>query len=227
MKTKLLVLISCMATAGVVNALTVTLNCKDQTNHNLCNMNTASDAGSVQGQYSSVQSSVEQVIPPPQNVGTGQVSGATVQGVLPDASVQAQKKQAAFIEMVSMAPAPEVAKYTFGKTERKIFSCQEMSPIRPWAKNPGNTVGKIVIGQTGLTRGIVDSYGWYETPFTVTDSNGKETTAFGGASASRQAVYKNGVFDHWSGWPVAQDMNNLAPGWGWNFAQVGMCESSI
>ena len=114
-----------------------------------------------------------------------------------------------------------------GEIERKIFSCQEMSPIRHWAKNPGNTAGKQVVGETGVIRGVVDSYGWYEVPFTITDSNGKEITAFGGASASRQAVYKDGVFHHWSGWPEDDGKNNLSPGWGWNFAQIGMCESSV
>lgn len=159
---------------------------------------------------------------------TGQVGNATVVG--PE-SIQAQQKQTALIEMVRKAPTPEVTNewnsFTFGEIERKIFSCQEMSLIRYWAKNPGNTVGKQVVGETGLIRGVVDSYGWYEVPFTIADSSGKEITAFGGASASRQAVYKNGAFHHWSGWPKDDGTNNLAPGWGWNFAQIGLCESSI
>lgn len=231
MKTKLLTLLGCLATVGVVNAQSVSIDCKQQTNYNLCNVNTVKDTGAAtKVKNPSVQTSSEKINTPVQNVGTGQVSGATVQGGAVDATVQAQQKQTALIEMVSKAPTPEVTKvaeFTFGEIERKIFSCQEMSPIRHWAKNPGNTAGKQVVGETGVIRGVVDSYGWYEVPFTITDSNGKEITAFGGASASRQAVYKDGVFHHWSGWPKDDGTNNLAPGWGWNFAQIGLCESSI
>ena len=124
--------------------------------------------------------------------------------------------------MVSKAPTPEVTNewnsFTFGEIERKIFSCQEMSPIRYWAKNPDNPPNKEVRNDQGFLRGKTDAYGWYEVPFTITDSSGKEITAFGGASASRQAVYKNGAFHHWSGWPKDDGKNNLAPGWGWNFS---------
>lgn len=199
---------------------------QNQTVFNMCNVTVGPTASTnvVVGPSSTVKtidSNTESGV-------AGQVGNATVVG--PE-SIQAQQKQTALIEMVRKAPTPEVTNewnsFTFGEIERKIFSCQEMSPIRYWAKNPGNTVGKQVVGETGLIRGVVDSYGWYEVPFTIADSSGKEITAFGGASASRQAVYKNGAFHHWSGWPKDDGKNNLAPGWGWNFAQIGMCESSI
>lgn len=117
--------------------------------------------------------------------------------------------------------------YITGVVERRVFSCEEMSKIRYWAKNPNNSPGKKVLGQTGVVLGVVDSYGWYEIPFTITDSNMKEVVVFGGANAWRNAVYKNGVFHNWVGFPPDDGKNNLSPGWGWNFSQIGFCENRV
>ena len=160
-------------------------------------------------------------------IGSGQIAGTQVQDGSVSSALQAQQKQAALIESVKNAPTSvqPVDKYTDGKIDRKIFSCAEMAPIRYWAKNPDNPPNKEVRTDQGFLRGKTDAYGWYEVPMSYTNGDGTVVEGFGGAVGWRQPIYKNGVFDHWSGWPKASPVEMDRADWGWNFSSIGFCEN--
>ena len=214
---------ACLSLIGLAHAQDKAIDCKDQGKFNLCNINEKVGLKS-----SAPVGNVQVEVKTPSPVGPGQVAGAQVQQPVSENKSNTAK----IIEAVKAAPVPQpdVVKdeYTDGKTEWKILSCVEMSPIRYWAKNPGNEPNKEIRNDYGTLRGRTDAYGWFETQFSYYDKENKVlVTGFGGALGWRQPVYKNGVFNNWSGWPVASPAEMDRAGWGWNLATIGFCEGKM
>ena len=222
MKKNRIIMASCLFLIGLAHAQDKAIDCKDQVKFNLCNINEKVGLKSI-SPVGNVQVEVKTTSP----VGPGQVAGAQMQDGSVSSALQAQQKQVALIDAVKNAPTSvePVDKYTDGKIDRKIFSCAEMAPIRYWAKNPDNPPNKEVRNDQGFLRGKTDAYGWYEVPMSYTNGDGTVVEGFGGAVGWRQPIYKNGVFDHWSGWPKASPVEMDRADWGWNFSSIGFCEN--